>query len=80
MSAVHIWTTNAQPATRWRVPGMPPRMYIHWRPLCLVRCVKCGKLRRAKNCNVKAYYDAVHVFCAGACPPKPRRKRRMGKR
>lgn len=53
--SLHIYTTHDQPATRWPAD-------------CLLRCVRCNKRRRAKNCKVKAYYDTTHVFCArGGC-------------
>lgn len=70
---LHIYTTNAQPATRWRVHDMPRGRYVRWPANCLLRCLRCNKRRRAKNCNVKAYYDTTHVFCArGGCAKEPK--------
>lgn len=64
MMGLHVYTERLQPATCWtdRYSGKP--LTIRWPQdrLLWTRC--CGLRRRAKNCVVQSYYDALMVWCA----------------
>jgi hypothetical protein len=62
---LHVYTVDCQPATRFKLPGLGE--VFRFRPHQLARCAKCGRNRQMRNLRVKAYYDAVHYFCAEAC-------------
>ena len=74
--SLHIFTTNSQPLTRYRVPDIEPPLFIRTPPHARATCMSCGRRREARNLRVKAYYDTTHIFCKEKCkrPPRSRRK------
>ena len=61
---IHIYTTNHQPATRYKVDLgrlKPVVIRCSQRTLCRARC--CEKLRWAGNLTVQVYYDDIRFWC-----------------
>jgi len=61
---LHIYTAQAQPATRWVDDYSKKKMIFRFPPHRLMWCHLCSLRRRAKNCEVRVYYDHVGVSCA----------------
>lgn len=62
--SLHIYTRPLQPATEWVDNCGPTPMTICWPPRLLIWCRACYRRRRAENCVVQAYYDALMIWCA----------------
>ena len=84
MNAVHVYTRDHQPATRYRVDFGTPVGGRWFRNagnrLLPTRC--CGKLRPAKNLTVQTYYDDMPLWCrpGTGCKVPSHRKRVANKR
>jgi hypothetical protein len=68
--SVHIYTTNAQPLTRWRIGTniLPkPSRWFTCSPRRQQRCENCLRLRYARNLVIRVYYDCSRVSCAEPC-------------
>jgi hypothetical protein len=65
-TAVHIYTRNHQPATRFVIDigfEKPRRFWTRNPPHRLVPTSCCRKRRWAQHCTVQVYYDRVPFWC-----------------
>lgn len=72
MSALHIYTTNKQPLTKWRVGTdiLPkPSPWFRENPRSQHVCHICYRKRYARNLSIQVYYDQSIVSCNGKCAP-----------
>lgn len=58
----HIFSADAQPATRWRDPY--DQQWYRCNPRRQRRCHLCRRRRWAKSLLVQVYYDTIRVYCA----------------
>lgn len=69
ISNAHMYTTESQPATRFRdlcfADNSGHQQWIRNPRNRLLWTTCCRKRRPAKNLRVKVYTDTIHVFCAG---------------
>ena len=63
MSTVHVYTTTAQPATKYVDRNLGRPITFRNDPRRQLRCHVCDRLRWAKNLTVRVYYDCNHYFC-----------------
>lgn len=61
---LHIYRTNAQPATNWTDTHSGEPMQMGWEPDRLLWCCCCGRQHPASDCVVYSYYDGPMVYCA----------------
>lgn len=83
MSNLHIYTTNAQPFTRWRIGTDILPKNSKWfvnDPRRQSWCDSCFRTRWAKNLEIRCYYDHTSVTCAGKCAPSNYRERMARRR
>jgi hypothetical protein len=73
LESLHIcYTAPRQPATLYRIYGMPGRLtYYEHSPYERACCYKCKRVRLLKHLDIitEAYYDPMWV-CRPECPPK----------
>jgi hypothetical protein len=62
--AMHIYTTEMQPATGWTDTHSAEPMRMGFDPEQLIYPACCGKHRPAKDCVVLCYYDGLTIWCA----------------
>jgi hypothetical protein len=68
MSAVHIYTTPSQPATRFVFDAWSHGPVVtEYSPRKLIQCWNCKRRRWAKNLIAKPYYDCTQFFCLERC-------------
>lgn len=58
---IHIYTAAWQPATKYRVPGIPHLFETPPRSLVFVEC--CRKMRYACNVELQVFYDLTRARC-----------------
>ena len=63
---MHIYRTNAQPATNWTDTHSGEPIQMGWKPDALLWCCCCGKQHPASDCVIYSYYDGPMVYCADA--------------
>lgn len=63
MSDIHLYSAEAQPATRFRVDLSDRPHHVTFSPHRTLLTVCCRRRRQAKNLLVKAYYDTWHFYC-----------------
>lgn len=65
---VHVFRTNAQPATRIAFRIDEKRTIVsEYSERTLFRCLTCKRLRWAKNMVAYAYYDCTQFYCREKC-------------
>ncbi len=65
MANIHIFTTNSQEATKFKVYGMDH--VVKFKPKARLICHNCLKKKWAQNLFVKSYYDGDYFFCKKEC-------------
>lgn len=77
MKAVHVFTRDHQPATRFVVEFgsfqviedlairayIPRRKVVHLKPRARVFARCCAQLRHAQHCTTQVYYDEQPFWC-----------------
>lgn len=61
---MHIYRTNAQPATAWVDTHSGEPMQMGWPAETPLWCCCCGEQHPASDCVVYSYYDGATVYCA----------------
>ena len=63
---MHIYRTNAQPATNWTDTHSGEPIQMGWKPDALLWCCCCGKQHPVSYCVIYSYYDGPMVYCSDA--------------
>lgn len=67
MSKVHIFTAAKQPMTRYRYDMGFKKVIVRTPPRKQFRCLKCWRMRWAKNLVIQVYYDTHYIWCVEGC-------------
>jgi hypothetical protein len=75
---LHIYTTNSQPLTKWRIGTNileKPSKWFRENPRSQHYCHLCYRKRYARNLAIKVYYAHSLVHCAEGCVYSPYREK-----